>query len=272
MQALVQCSQPLKNYLTRQFEGASDPRRRLMLEALTRRYYRIRELQGLRVVPVHGRVVAAAEYDHEGRRIHLLTTFAAYAELDRAAEAMVPLVADVPVDDDVVLDLYVWRPGPHARRRRDPRSGERGPGRGAVPPPAAPGGRRHQRARPGARHGRHPALHLSARTGGRLPGGGALPQPPSDDGEAAAAGAARQLPAGAAALGGGGRLPLPRHGARQSQRRAAVRRGGGARRHPRAGRGRRGGAAAEPRAQADAGGGRHPSLPGQAAASGATAT
>ena len=112
MQALVQCSQPLKNYLTRQFEGASDPRRRLMLEALTRRYYRIRELEGLRVVPVHGRVVAAAEYDHEGRRIHLLTTFAAYAELDRAAEAMVPLVADVPLDEDVVLDLYVWRPGP----------------------------------------------------------------------------------------------------------------------------------------------------------------
>ena len=66
---------------------------------------------------------AAAEYEHEGRRIHLIATHLVEArELDErfpgrsagCAASSTPF----PPTDDVVLDLYVWSDG-SARRRRD---------------------------------------------------------------------------------------------------------------------------------------------------------
>ena len=112
MVALVECPQPLKNYLTRQFEAASAPRRRVMLEVLTRRYYRIRDLQGLGLVTSRGHDFGLAQYEHEGARIQLITTFARYEGLEQTARAMAPLLADLPDEHEVVVDFYVWRADP----------------------------------------------------------------------------------------------------------------------------------------------------------------
>jgi hypothetical protein len=45
MNALVACPQPLQNLLTRRFPESAARMRLFMLEALTRRYYRIRPLE-----------------------------------------------------------------------------------------------------------------------------------------------------------------------------------------------------------------------------------
>ena len=112
MQSLVQCPQPLKNLLTREFVSAGESRRRLMLECMTRRYYRTRDLRCLRVISAGFHPVARAEYDDKDRRVHLLTTFAAYDDLADTAKGLVSLIDEAPEGSEVVVDLYVWRSGP----------------------------------------------------------------------------------------------------------------------------------------------------------------
>jgi acetyl/propionyl-CoA carboxylase alpha subunit/acetyl-CoA carboxylase carboxyltransferase component len=108
--ALVACPQPLKNLLTSRFPGAGPGLREVMLEVLTRRYYRIRRLDRVRSTAADGHVIATAEYDHQGARIHAVTTFAEHDRLGEAARAIFPVLTEVPAAHDVVVDFYVWRP------------------------------------------------------------------------------------------------------------------------------------------------------------------
>ena len=111
LRALVECPQPLIGLLSGRFATADSALRRLMLEAITWRYYRIRTLINLRSLEQNGHCYALTEYDHEGKRIHAFTTHAQYAQLSEGVGAMLPLVAEVPADHDIVLDFYAWHSG-----------------------------------------------------------------------------------------------------------------------------------------------------------------
>ncbi|HVL84444.1 MAG TPA: carboxyl transferase domain-containing protein [Pseudonocardia sp.] len=85
-----------------------------MLEVMTRRYYRVRRLEGVRVQDRGGRPLLTAEYSHDGRRYVVLSTtvhtapdaptggdpIAVQGDLRR-------LVAQLPADRVALLDLYV---------------------------------------------------------------------------------------------------------------------------------------------------------------------
>ena len=116
--ALVECPQPLVALLSARFAAADPTMRKLMLEAITRRYYRIRALENFRILAGDGQCFAAAEYDHEGRHIHVFTTHTEYERLSEAIHALSPLIAEVPADHDVVIDFYAW----HCGRMGDPES------------------------------------------------------------------------------------------------------------------------------------------------------
>ena len=73
LQALVDCAQPLARLLT---EGMDD----VMLEALTRRYYRIRRLEGLERRTLDDIPFLLSSYEHKGARHHIA---AAIADPDR---------------------------------------------------------------------------------------------------------------------------------------------------------------------------------------------
>ena len=118
IRALVECPQPLASLLSGRFAGADTPMRDVMLEALTLRYYRIRDLTNFHCGAVDGRSYASAEYDHEGKRIHVFTTHAEYSHLSEAARTMFPMIATVPADHDIVIDFYVF----HSGRLSDPDS------------------------------------------------------------------------------------------------------------------------------------------------------
>ena len=109
--ALVACPQPLQHLLTSRFLAAAMPLRLRMLEVLTQRYYRIRRLQGIRTAVVDGHALVTATYEHEGARVHVVTAFAEQDKLIAAARATFPLLAEVPADHDVVVDLYAWGAG-----------------------------------------------------------------------------------------------------------------------------------------------------------------
>jgi acetyl/propionyl-CoA carboxylase alpha subunit/acetyl-CoA carboxylase carboxyltransferase component len=108
---LVECPQPLVSLLSGRFATADPAMRKLMLEAITFRYYRIRTLVDLRSQAVDGHCYASAEYDHEGKRIHVFTMHADYSRLSDAVRALFPLIAEVPADHDIVIDFYAWQPG-----------------------------------------------------------------------------------------------------------------------------------------------------------------
>ena len=111
VRALVECPQPLVGLLSSKFAAADQAMRRLMLEAITWRYYRIRTLENFRSLAINDQCYATAEYDHEGKRIHVFTTHAEYSRLAEAMRAMFPLIVEVPASHDVVIDFYAWHPG-----------------------------------------------------------------------------------------------------------------------------------------------------------------
>ena len=111
LRALVECPQPLASLLSGRFATADPAMRKLMLEAITWRYYRIRDLVNLHSFSADGRCYASAEYDHEGKRIHAFTSHAEYSRLSEAVGAMFPLIAEVPADHDIVIDFWVWHSG-----------------------------------------------------------------------------------------------------------------------------------------------------------------
>ncbi len=106
MHELVECPQPLVGVLSRRFAGADPKFRQLMLEMLTARYYRIRTLLDLSSMEANGHGVVSAEYEQEGKRIHVFSTHAEYSHLASAARTMIPLIEAVPGDHDIVIDFY----------------------------------------------------------------------------------------------------------------------------------------------------------------------
>jgi acetyl/propionyl-CoA carboxylase alpha subunit/acetyl-CoA carboxylase carboxyltransferase component len=108
VRALVECPQPLVRLLSERFAAADAAMRRLLLEAITLRYYRIRTLEDFRSFTLDGSCYVSAEYDFEGRRIHVFTTHTEYSRLSEAMQEMFPLIAEVPQEHDVFIDFYVW--------------------------------------------------------------------------------------------------------------------------------------------------------------------
>ena len=111
VRALVESPQTLVSRFASHFAAAAAPLRQLMLEVLTWRYYRIRMLLDFRSQAVDGHCYVSAEYDHEGKRIHVFTTFAEYLRLSEVARTLFPVLEEVPIDHDIVIDFYVWDSG-----------------------------------------------------------------------------------------------------------------------------------------------------------------
>ncbi len=112
--ALVQCSQPLAPLLMSRLVDAAPAFRRLVLEVITRRYYRMRTLERFSSTSRAGREVFAAQYEHEGDRFHVVSTHLDLPDLRAAVEAAAEAVDDVAPGDRVVVDLYA-RGAPGAR-------------------------------------------------------------------------------------------------------------------------------------------------------------
>ncbi len=112
MRALVECPQPLVRLLSCRFAEAGPGLGELLLEAITWRYYRIRKLERFGSQTVDGYCYVSAEYDHEGRRIHVFTAHTEYSRLAEAAQRMSRIIAEVPAEHDAVIDFYTWHPSP----------------------------------------------------------------------------------------------------------------------------------------------------------------
>jgi acetyl/propionyl-CoA carboxylase alpha subunit/acetyl-CoA carboxylase carboxyltransferase component len=78
-----------------------------VLEVLTRRYYRIRELGPLQAL---GTDTVRTSYRRKGRVVHVLAVRAFGGELDRAVQDTARALADVESPDTAVVDIYLPLP------------------------------------------------------------------------------------------------------------------------------------------------------------------
>ena len=106
--ALVECPQPLKELFAPRFEQAPPVVREVMLEVLTRRYYRIRHLGLFTALETGERSVVVTDYRHDGRTVHVLTTHAGESDLRRALDFTRQIIQSLPTEHDVVIDVHVW--------------------------------------------------------------------------------------------------------------------------------------------------------------------
>ncbi|SDX32100.1 Acetyl/propionyl-CoA carboxylase, alpha subunit [Geodermatophilus africanus] len=106
MEALVASPEPLVRLLAQRSgrpTAVPDP----VLEVLTRRYYRSRDLEDVRSTLLDGDTCVRAEFDLHGHRLHLLALMTDEARLSDAVTSVAGALADVADPTQVVVDLYV---------------------------------------------------------------------------------------------------------------------------------------------------------------------
>ena len=104
--ALVACARPLAPMLTHRMSTAEPVLRRVLLETLARRFYRVRTLDAFTEETLDGQPFSISRYRHEGPRRHLATAFVELADLPAAARAFAGWAATVPAGDLAVADFY----------------------------------------------------------------------------------------------------------------------------------------------------------------------
>ena len=151
IQALVGCQQPLTPLMARLSADASPAARAGLVEAMTRRYFRIRPLEEIRHERLGGLPFVRSAYTHDGTRYHVAAAWVEPDELPAALRALSELAAGRPGGRARAgRPLRRPRGGPRAAARR------RGAARGAGPRGVHPGGR--------GRRGRPALLHARRRT------------------------------------------------------------------------------------------------------------
>ena len=109
--ALVESPQLLQTLLSERFVTASPALQDAILEALIRRYYRVRDLTGLKVADSR----LTADYEHARARVRLLAIHARGSEILPALDEVERLASEIPRDDrderELAVDLHLWRPG-----------------------------------------------------------------------------------------------------------------------------------------------------------------
>ncbi|MEJ7892450.1 MAG: biotin carboxylase N-terminal domain-containing protein [Solirubrobacteraceae bacterium] len=104
IEALVASTQPLVRLLAERI-GARENHEPL-LELLTRRYYKVVDLEDVQTLDRDGRRLLTAHFTTDDRRVRVIATLAEASDLASAASAAAALAADDP-SPETVVDLYL---------------------------------------------------------------------------------------------------------------------------------------------------------------------
>ena len=105
--ALVECPQPLMGFFAPQAKSPDPATRRLAVELIVRRLYRLRTIDRVQVVDRNGRAAARADFVHRDRGGHVLVTNADLDDLASAMRAIDPFAREIPPGAQVWVDLFV---------------------------------------------------------------------------------------------------------------------------------------------------------------------
>lgn len=111
LEEIVDCPRPLAPRLTVAIGSSVPAARRLLIEAMTRRYYRTRSLGGFEHRQLDGYDVALASYALEGVRRELTTAYVELEDVGAIASAFAHHAAALASGRPAVLDLYAQHHG-----------------------------------------------------------------------------------------------------------------------------------------------------------------
>ncbi len=106
IEAIVSCPRPLSTRLTTAMRETTPPTRDLLVEAMARRYYRVRSLEGFETQILGGIRFVIGRYQFQGRLRHLAAAYVELDEMTAAADAFTGFAASLPAGELAVLDLY----------------------------------------------------------------------------------------------------------------------------------------------------------------------
>ena len=105
--SLIACPLPLMPILAEDDLLADTDAPGLLLEVLTRRYYKIRELQDVRVERVGDHDVLRSRYVNNDRSVHVIAVRAVAGALGAALQAAASAAETVTAPDGAVVDMYL---------------------------------------------------------------------------------------------------------------------------------------------------------------------
>ena len=106
MTAIVACPRPLAPLLTSSMSTAPRQARKLLVEAMARRYYRVRSLEEFVPTDIGGREALVSRYELNGQQRHLFAAHIGLENLAQAAKAFAEHTAKLPDGELANLDLY----------------------------------------------------------------------------------------------------------------------------------------------------------------------
>ena len=134
LREIVDCPRPLAPRLTVAMGSAAPAARRLLIEAMTRRYYRTPSLAGFEHRQVDRYDVVSASYALDGIRRELTTAYVELEDVGAIANAFADYAAALPSGRPAVLDLYAQHHGAAPSREETARRLEAALGAVATPP------------------------------------------------------------------------------------------------------------------------------------------
>ena len=111
IEAIVDCPRPLSTRLTIAMRQNGQPVRDRLVEAMARRYYRVRSLEGFEDVELGGHRFVVGRYRFRDTQRHIVATYVEVNEIGSAARAFAAWAAKVPAGELAVLDLYAEHAG-----------------------------------------------------------------------------------------------------------------------------------------------------------------
>ncbi len=118
LRAVVDCPRPLASRLTAAMACAPPAARPQLLEAMARRYYRVRSLRDFEPISLDGRDGVVARYTFEGTERHLVVVYGELHDLQPVAASFARWAARRPEGELAMLDFYAHYPDPHADREQ----------------------------------------------------------------------------------------------------------------------------------------------------------
>lgn len=111
IESLVACPVPLNAFFAARWLDSSLEERELMLEALTLRYYRQRQVSPARFIDLGGTRYCAMDYEHDGRRHRLFSTQLSPQDLGRVGEKLKSVAAGFSGSEALLVDFHASTTG-----------------------------------------------------------------------------------------------------------------------------------------------------------------
>ncbi|KAA3610669.1 MAG: ATP-grasp domain-containing protein [Calditrichaeota bacterium] len=109
IETLVKYPLPIHPALANWFKKSNGRMLANLLETITRRYYRIRDLQNQNIITDATDVFFTADFNQDDKKFHIISSCAQVDTFDQQLNKIAKNIKNLPAETKIVLELYVWK-------------------------------------------------------------------------------------------------------------------------------------------------------------------